>query len=229
MSHTYTVHERFRTWQGEGVHMGVAASFIRLYGCDQRCPWCDAAGTWSLTFRPKDLERITAKELADWAKDGPNVVVVTGGEPTLQDLSELTEWLHITGKQAHLETAGHRPITGVWEWIALSPKPNAELPLPQNVRRANEFKVIVSCAKDIDDGLELLKSRSPDAPLWLHPEWSHRDDPQVLDAISEYVVRFGSAHNVRAGWQIHKLYKVDALDSGSRAPVPLGGVIAHGY
>src|SRR5690606_10755697 len=42
----YPVHEQFHTWQGEGVHMGRSAYFIRTFGCPVKCPWCDSAGTW---------------------------------------------------------------------------------------------------------------------------------------------------------------------------------------
>ena len=61
----YPVYERFYTWQGEGVHLGRAAYFIRLYGCPQSCPWCDSAGTWHRDYRPDSVTLMDAHELAE--------------------------------------------------------------------------------------------------------------------------------------------------------------------
>lgn len=192
----YPVNERFVSWQGEGVHMGRAAHFIRLQGCDLRCSWCDSADTWS-GARPTYVP----EELALTIPVG-DLVIVTGGEPTIHNLLPLTRAL--AGRQRHLETAGHRPITGRWNWVTLSPKPG-KAPLPENVVRADEFKVIVAEPEDIARGLEALQARRTDAPVWLHPEWSQRASTVILSAISEAVA---TLPNVRAGYQLHKLYEV---------------------
>ena len=61
----YPVYERFYTWQGEGVYLGQAAYFIRLYGCPQACPWCDSAGTWHPDYRPASVALLSAEALAE--------------------------------------------------------------------------------------------------------------------------------------------------------------------
>lgn len=192
----YPVNERFVSWQGEGVHTGKRAHFIRLQGCDLRCSWCDSSDTWTGS-RPT----FTADELAAGIPTNA-LVIVTGGEPTLHDLMPLTSAL--LGRRRHLETAGHRPITGRWSWVTLSPKPG-QAPLPENVVKADEFKVIVSEPDDIARGLEVLRGRRTEAPVWLHPEWSQRASTVVLSAIVEAVE---STPGVRAGYQLHKLYGV---------------------
>lgn len=191
----YPINEVFTSFQGEGVHAGRRAHFIRLQGCDLRCPWCDSADTWS-------GQRLTmnADELALVPQNA--IVVVTGGEPTIHDLMPLTSAL--VGRQRHLETAGHRPITGRWSWVTLSPKP-ARAPLRENVQRADEFKIIVAHPDDISHGLDALHGRRSDAPVWLHPEWSKRNDPEVIRAIVDSV---DGIPGVRAGWQLHKMYEV---------------------
>lgn len=192
----YPVNEVFTSFQGEGVHMGRRAHFIRLQGCDLRCPWCDSSDTWS-----GQRQTMSAEDLAAGIPEN-SLVIVTGGEPTLHDLMPLTAAL--VGRHRHLETAGHRPITGRWMWVTLSPKPGKS-PLRENVTIASEFKIIVSHPDDITHGLSVLEGRRSDAPVWLHPEWSKHGDPEVLAAIIEAVE---TTNGVRAGWQLHKMYEV---------------------
>src|SRR4051812_7583345 len=132
------IYETFYAWQGEGCHMGRAAFFIRTFGCPVKCPWCDSAGTWHPDWVPDKIERFSAGELADRAvAHRAEFAVITGGEPTIHDLTELTTTLRRRGLPTHLETSGSFPIKGDFDWITVSPK-WAKLPLPENLRRANE-------------------------------------------------------------------------------------------
>lgn len=144
------VHEQFHSWQGEGVHLGRSAYFIRLFGCPVHCPWCDSAGTWHPEYVPKNVEKASVSELVDKAKaSGADFVVVTGGEPAIHDLRELTQLLRDTGLPVHLETSGAFEIRGKFDWITLSPKWQ-KLPLAENLSRASEFKIIVENENSIE-------------------------------------------------------------------------------
>ena len=221
------VYEHFETFQGEGDHAGKHAHFIRLYACDQHCPWCDSAGTWHQAYRPPNVKNMTAEEVAAL----PNlpeggIVVITGGEPTLYDLGELVSRLQGRGYLVHLETAGHQDIRGDFDWITLSPKPFAKHPLLVNVAIADEFKIIVDGPTAIRDSMATLDIRSRDANIWLHPEWGQRNDPKILGAIVE-AVKLGPPF--RAGVQMHKYYMVDTIDPNARKEaIPLGGDLARG-
>ena len=228
----YPVYERFYTWQGEGVHLGRAAYFIRLYGCPQSCPWCDSAGTWHRDFRPDGVSAMSAGDLAEVVRaESPEgaVVVITGGEPILFDLAPLTDALHALGRRVHIETSGIAPLRGALDWVTLSPKPFGQRPLAQVVARADEVKIIVHDPADIPAGLATLEGLRDDAVVWLHPEWSRaRDrDAGVLDAITGAVK---ANPRLRAGYQMHKLYRADDLDVHSdKRLVPLGGNPDLGY
>jgi organic radical activating enzyme len=220
----YVVNEHFLAFQGEGVHSGRTSYFIRLQGCDQRCTWCDAAGTWHPAWRPDGLRALTAPEVGALIR-APYLapVIVTGGEPTLYNLGPLVDEIHRLGRNVHLETAGHLPIRteAPLDWITLSPKPRATPPLPENVRLANEFKVIVEDTWSLVRSLELIEGRQPGATVWLHPEWSKRHDPALLDFISQTVT---AGVGLRAGYQLHKLYRVDQRDPhAEKRAIPLGG------
>ncbi|MHA0042599.1 7-carboxy-7-deazaguanine synthase QueE [Deinococcus sp. PEB2-63] len=228
----YPVYERFYTWQGEGVHLGRAAYFIRLYGCPQACPWCDSAGTWHRDYRPDGVTLMSADELAEVVRaESPDgaVVVVTGGEPILFDLNPLTDALHALGRRVHLETSGIAPLRGAMDWVTLSPKPFGQLPLPEVVALADEVKIIVHDPGDIQAGLDTLTGLREEAVIWLHPEWSkaRERDLGVLNAITQAVKE---NPRLRAGYQMHKLYRADDLDAHSdKRLIPLGGNAALGY
>jgi 7-carboxy-7-deazaguanine synthase len=220
-----TIHETFYTFQGEGVHMGRAAFFIRTQGCDQDCWFCDAAGTWHKDWKPTDLRKATPEELAHQVEaEAPRgaMVVITGGEPCLYDLDPLIAALHRNRRFVSVETAGHRPLPHGIDWVTLSPKPFATHPLAGNVQRADEFKIIISDDASLDDALACIDGRRRDATVWLHPEWSHVHDPATLDLIVRTVK--DAPRMFRAGYQLHKLYMADLLDPAARKePVPLGG------
>jgi len=228
----YPVYERFYTWQGEGVHLGAAAYFIRLYGCPQACPWCDSAGTWHQDFRPEGVTLMSAHELAAVvAQDSPGgaFVVITGGEPILFDLAPLVDALHALGRKVHIETSGIAPLRGDLDWVTLSPKPFGTWPTPEVVARADEVKIIVHDVADIQAGLDTLAGLKPEAVIWLHPEWSRarERDMTVLNAITDAVK---ANPRLRAGYQMHKLYRADELDAHSdKRLVPLGGNRELGY
>lgn len=216
--------------------MGLPAFFVRLFGCPVRCPFCDSAGTWHKDWVPDraDIAMLSGSEIAEevW-KSGAKRVVVTGGEPTIHDLTELVESLHDKDiENVHLETSGAFEIKGLFDWITLSPK-RWKMPLPVNVRQADEFKIIVESPEDIffyyDALLAMgLVEKQDWRPVWLHPEWSQRENPEILRAISVAVVGMPQA-GFRAGFQIHRLYGVDALDSRTKKQVPLGGNPQKGY
>src|SRR3954463_965337 len=112
------VMEHFYTLQGEGVHTGRAAYFIRLGGCDVGCVWCDVKDSWDGGRHP--LRKI--EDLVSKVKEHPaDIVVITGGEPLMHDLTSLTEQLRAEGLRTHMETSGSSPLSGSWDWITLSP------------------------------------------------------------------------------------------------------------
>jgi 7-carboxy-7-deazaguanine synthase len=231
MKNTYRVHERFATFQGEGVHAGQPAFFIRLFGCPVKCPWCDSAGTWHPNWVPKDVEIMTTERLVGEATAVlSHRAVITGGEPTIYDLTDLTIGLQDESILVHLETSGAFPLKGTVDWITLSPK-KWKPPIQEMVADTDEFKFIIESPEDILFYYEMIKDlgfkSAGIVPIWLHPEWSQRDNKEVLNAIAK-AVTFGE-DIFRAGWQLHKLYQVDALDHRTRPLVPLGGDEKKGY
>ncbi|MFN9882951.1 MAG: 7-carboxy-7-deazaguanine synthase QueE, partial [Bacteroidota bacterium] len=125
--------ELFYTLQGEGVYQGQAAVFIRLGGCDVGCVWCDVKDSWEAEKHSK----LSITEIISQVNRYPaHLVVITGGEPLMYNLAELTNELLALGKHTHLETSGAYPISGNWNWICVSPK-KFKAPLPEVMNQAN--------------------------------------------------------------------------------------------
>ncbi len=108
------VMEHFYTIQGEGYYSGQAAYFIRLAGCDVGCVWCDVKESWDASKHPE----YTVDEIVKWVTDSKALIaVITGGEPLLHQLDELTTALQSKGIRTHIETSASSPLSGTWDWI----------------------------------------------------------------------------------------------------------------
>lgn len=176
----YAVMEHFYTIQGEGAHTGSAAYFIRLAGCDVGCSWCDVKESWDADSHP----RITVRRMLEALLETPaSIVVITGGEPLLQDLDTLTHALNAVGKQIHIETSGSSPLSGTLDWITLSPK-RFKPPLEEIYPYVDELKVVVLRKKDLQWAKEHAAKCPARTQLLLQPEW---DSPQAIPLIVEFV------------------------------------------
>ncbi len=180
---TYPLMEDFYTIQGEGVHSGKPAYFIRTAGCDVNCFWCDVPESWE----EADHEKESVGAIVERAqKSGAGIAVITGGEPLLHDLEDLTIALKQAGLQVHIETSGSSPLSGYLDWITFSPK-KFKQPLDDIYNHADELKVIIRKNKDFE-WAELNAERVRDeAVLILQPEWYNREEatPLIVDYIKE--------------------------------------------
>jgi 7-carboxy-7-deazaguanine synthase len=173
--------EDFYTIQGEGFYQGSAAYFIRLGGCEVRCVWCDVKDSWDVNAHPKtDVSQIAEKAKAS----GSKIVVVTGGEPSMHDLTALTAALKSAGLSTHIETSGAYPLTGQWDWVCFSPK-KFKPPHPSVSHKANELKVVIFHKSDLAWAEEFARQVGTACELYLQPEWSK--EKEILPLIIDYV------------------------------------------
>jgi 7-carboxy-7-deazaguanine synthase len=176
------VMESFYTIQGEGFHSGAAAYFIRLGGCDVGCHWCDVKESWDADIHPKiSIENIVNEA----SKYEGRLAVITGGEPLMHNLNELTNTLQTAGFQTNIESSGVcESITGEWDWICFSPK-KFKTPNPSIYEKADELKVIIYNNSDFDFANEHSKHVKSDCKLYLQPEWSRQLEmtPKIIEFI----------------------------------------------
>jgi 7-carboxy-7-deazaguanine synthase len=175
------VMEQFYTLQGEGAFQGQAAYFIRLGGCDVGCVWCDVKESWDAGAHPRqNISGLVNAVLQTPAK----IVVITGGEPLMHSLDDLTIQLRAAGLRCHLETSGAHPVSGHWDWICLSPK-KFKAPLSACLPLAHELKVVIYHPSDLDWADQYAAQVSASCKLYLQPEWDRASKvtPLIIEKI----------------------------------------------
>jgi 7-carboxy-7-deazaguanine synthase len=178
---SYPVMEHFYTLQGEGYYTGQAAYFVRLAGCDVGCIWCDVKESWDASKHPS----MKLEEIVDAISQTPTqIVVITGGEPLLHDLTALCNALQAKGIRTHIETSGSSPLSGTWNWICLSPK-KFKAALPESIAAADELKVIIFNQSDFDWALQYQAKVKSTCKLYLQTEWDQQE--KMLPKIIEFV------------------------------------------
>ncbi|MFI5245815.1 MAG: 7-carboxy-7-deazaguanine synthase [Gemmatimonadales bacterium] len=152
---SYTVKEIFHTLQGEGVHAGRVAVFLRFAGCNlwtgreedrdgAVCRFCDTdfVGTGADGGRFADADALADAVASRWpcGSEGGSrrFVVCTGGEPLLQLDADAVDALHARGFAVAIETNGTLPAPRGIDWICVSPKADAPLVL----RAGDELKLV---------------------------------------------------------------------------------------
>ena len=202
MNHKYNLlplMEHFYTIQGEGFHSGRAAYFLRLGGCDVGCVWCDVKESWEADKHPL----VSIEQMVAWAKEaGTEMAVITGGEPLMHSLTDLTEALHQASIETNIETSGAHPLSGKWDWICVSPK-KFKAPLNDVVAQANELKVVVFNKSDFEWAEKHAALVNNSCKLYLQPEWDK--SAEVLPSIITYVKL---NPNWRISLQVHKYMNI---------------------
>ena len=134
----YKIKEIFYSLQGEGSNAGTPAIFIRFAGCNLACPWCDTNYHYGDQMEVEDiidkcLELVPKGEFTE-----KMMVVLTGGEPSLQVDHKLLRELHQEEFYVAIETNGTHEIPDDIDWVTLSPKEGSTLALDY----ADEVKVV---------------------------------------------------------------------------------------
>lgn len=186
--------ETFHSIQGEGIWTGASAFFIRLAGCDVGCCWCDTKHSWPMHSHPqREIASLVEEALAAQ----PFMVVITGGEPLMHDLTQISLALRQQGLRVHLETSGSSPLTGEFDWITLSPK-RFKPPLDAIYSQIHELKIIIRDQADLgwaecaaaklaahasrpsDQTSDRPSDRPAEPPKMLQPEWNSQQGQTLV-------------------------------------------------
>ena len=209
---SYAVKEIFLTLQGEGVHAGRRAVFVRFAGCNlwsglerdratATCQFCDTDfvgmdGTGGGRFRTAaDLARAAVET---WGGDRESrFVVLTGGEPMLQVDSALIDALHDEDFFIAIESNGTLAVPRAIDWICISPKAQSE-----TVQRSgDELKLV--WPQQHSDWQDMQNWNF--ANLLLQP-MDARGDDAASKANLEQAIAFVQAHpKWRLSLQTHKI------------------------
>ncbi|MFN0045501.1 MAG: 7-carboxy-7-deazaguanine synthase [Sphingorhabdus sp.] len=161
---SYAVKEIFLTLQGEGVHAGRRAVFLRFAGCnlwtgreeDRATAICQFCDTDFVGMNGENGGRYSAADLAAkvdslWGeRQSDRYVVMTGGEPMLQVDDAILDALHNHGFTVAIESNGTMAVHPKVDWVCISPKAGSDivhkhgdelkLVWPQNASDINEIE-----------------------------------------------------------------------------------------
>jgi 7-carboxy-7-deazaguanine synthase len=192
------VSEIFTSFQGEGPYIGTPATFLRLYGCNLNCQWCD---TDISTYEMLSVDDVAEILITQMEFNNINLLVITGGEPTLQmeEIKRLIKELPDDIK-IQLETNG-----SIFEYLpeieyVISPKEDKEKVFENYYKYENVFfKFVITCEEDIDEVISIKNKYGYDKTIWLQGEFSK--DALMADLIRE---NFPRLENIKLSVQTHK-------------------------
>ncbi|MDD3324419.1 MAG: 7-carboxy-7-deazaguanine synthase QueE [Sulfurospirillaceae bacterium] len=148
----------FYSIQGEGVQVGMACIFIRLYGCNLSCGFCDEM------LHRGSYKEYSKDEILNEIKQYPSFhVVITGGEPSLYPLNSFIELLQAHMYEVAIETNGYDfSAIDSANWITYSPKDWDNIA----TFGFDEIKFIVNKNSDVKKIVDFDSHK----PLYIQPE-----------------------------------------------------------
>ena len=205
--------------QGEGRNTGRAAVFIRFAGCNLRCSFCD---TEFESYREMSREEILAeisryevrgarcedsKALSHQPSALSPLIVLTGGEPTLQVDEAFVDFLHQHGYEVSMESNGTRPAPQNLDWLTVSPKSRGTRYEVQGKRVPDEIKLVFD--EHTDPEAILPSETSNHSPL-LYLQPCDTGDAQRNKVITQACVEYIKQHpQWRLSLQTHKLIDIE--------------------
>jgi organic radical activating enzyme len=152
-----------------------------LAGCNVNCFWCDVKESWDADKHPKiSVDDVVQQACAEPAR----LAVITGGEPLMHNLDELTYQLQAEGFETNIETSGAFALSGRWNWICVSPK-KFKPPTAEALHNANELKVVIYNNNDFAWAETHAGQVNENCKLYLQPEWERA--PFITPSIIEYI------------------------------------------
>ncbi len=205
------------TIQGEGIHAGRLAIFVRFAGCDSHCEWCDTKYAWDV----KAAKQMTAAEIMHEIVEmtqANRLVVLTGGNPALYNLTNLIAMLKSFQVEVHVETQG--TVFPEWlmdtDFISFSPKSlepyaiNSENGLPQmvtmlNATRKGQLKFVIGDESEYQYARTVAKLY-PNIPMIFQAKTGTQD---ALEGFRKLAIQMCNDKrippNVRVIPQMHKI------------------------
>lgn len=220
------VNEIFRSIQGEGLLTGHPMTFLRLFGCNLACKYCDTDYAKSSTTIPgnRSFEDLTIKEVINRVKGLPTRkgywVCITGGEPLVQEeeLGRLVGLLSLEGIKITIETNGSFPKP---DWAKRVTSWNADIKCPSSGEGgrsldewfyqtpADQVKFVVSDRKDlIFVESALVRNRERTSTILVSPCLELMPNGEISKQSKIWVPTVASfcvEMNVVFSFQIHKV------------------------
>ncbi|AZN42191.1 7-carboxy-7-deazaguanine synthase QueE [Paenibacillus albus] len=209
--------EIFETVEGEGTRAGFPTVFVRLFGCNLRCVWCDT----KYSYPPAEAEStMTIEDIVAEVtqKYKAEHICMTGGEPLLygsrsgallQALCDIERM-----KDVHVETNGAIDLAPFLRDIT-SPKARyiMDYKLPDSgeneamihenfalLREQDEVKFVIASDRDFDAAVETLAKYPTKALAMFSPVWESMPPARLVEKMLA-----SGLTGVKLNMQLHKI------------------------
>ncbi len=181
--------ETFKSIQGEGTLIGSPMVFIRLWGCNMACKWCDTRYSWAPEFKDTTKrEKMTPESLTDHLlQKYPEVTWFnfTGGEPSLweEEILVTAKLLHNRSKKVSIQTNGKfwkNNLFSNLDKVCMDVKcpdsgETSDLTSLSKLRKQDEVKFVLDTQNDYEYAKNVIQSYQTDASIIIQPVMHEKD------------------------------------------------------
>ena len=203
------VNEIFKSIEGEGIRTGYPVTFIRLYGCNLNCNYCDTRYScegkdyteMQIPSIVKEVEKLEVKR-----------ITLTGGEPLIyKNVEGLVDELLNEGFEVNIETNGSVDIYPyikkpnviiTMDYKSISSGENSKMN-PANFRYLREqdvLKFVVGSKEDLADMKRIIETYSPSCNIFVSPIFNQIETSEIVEFIKD-----NKLNEVRVQVQLHKI------------------------
>ncbi|ANE48271.1 radical SAM protein [Paenibacillus swuensis] len=208
--------EIFETVEGEGTRAGFPTVFVRLFGCNLRCTWCDT----TYSYPPAEADNfMTIREITQQVMTYRSThLCLTGGEPLLYGgrsmalIRNLAELPHLV--DLHIETNGAIDLKPFMEGVQSSKvRYVMDYKLPDSgeggkmntgnlalLRKQDELKFVIGSERDFQAALRILKENPTEALPLFSPVWETMPPRRLVELMLEH-----GLSQVKLNMQMHKI------------------------
>lgn len=207
------VHEIFTSIQGEGLDTGLPCTFIRLFGCNLKCVYCDQPQD------PKDMKEMSIKEIIEEVQKSPvKNICLTGGEPLMQSkANELIETLVREGYNVSIETNGtiyipryegrkHKYVMDVKTPSSYINQFSNKYDNLLRLTNIDEVKFVIGDRQDYMFMKDILRDFPTEATVLVSPMFDEKHKQHIGQDLCNWIIEDNL--DVRVSLQVHKFLGV---------------------
>lgn len=203
--------EIFKSIEGEGKRAGLPCTFIRLFGCNLRCKYCDTKYGWSSEYSDDAKEMSIEQIVEEAVKIGVPHITITGGEPLIHDdlfllLSELAKrnfWVNVETNGTMLPKCHTFPnifYTMDYKTNASGMSDEMNMEAIQTLQCKDVLKFVVGSIEDCKQAKDIIDNIKPEAAIYFSPVFGKIEPKEIVEFLLS-----NEMYNCHVQMQLHKI------------------------
>lgn len=203
--------EIFKSIEGEGKRAGLPCTFVRLFGCNLRCKYCDTKYGWSNEYADSVKEMSVDQIVETVAKLGIPHVTITGGEPLIHDdivllISELAKrnfWVNVETNGTMLpkcHTLSNVFYTMDYKTNASGMSDKMNMKAIQSLKSKDVLKFVVGSIDDCKQAKAIIDAIEPEASIYFSPVFGEIEPKDIVEFLLN-----NKMYNCNVQIQLHKV------------------------